>query len=77
MKANPYYLKDLDGGFYNKYPEFQVWEDGYKAGIKEAMAWGNDYCTGHSAIGYSGGNNRLRRECPRCWQSKLKEWGIE
>jgi len=24
---NPYFLKDIDGGYYNKYPEFEVFED--------------------------------------------------
>ena len=33
MEANPYYLKDRDRGYYNKYPEFQIWEDGHKAGM--------------------------------------------
>ena len=25
---NPYFLKDIDGDYYNKYPEFQCFEDG-------------------------------------------------
>ncbi len=33
--GNPYFLKDINGGYYNKYPEFQIWEDGRKAGIRE------------------------------------------
>ncbi len=28
---NPYYLQDSSGAFYNKYPEFQIWEEGKQA----------------------------------------------
>ncbi len=41
MKVNPYYLKDIDGEYYNKYPEFQIWENAYKAGMKKVVAWIN------------------------------------
>ncbi|MCJ7634856.1 hypothetical protein MUP77_21015 [Candidatus Bathyarchaeota archaeon] len=27
---NPYFLKDIDGGYYNKYPEFEIFEDARK-----------------------------------------------
>ena len=37
--GNPYHLSDTDGGVYNQYPEFQIWEDGRKAGIREAVEW--------------------------------------
>ncbi len=37
MEANPYYLKDTEDNYYNKYPEFQIWEDGKKAGIREVV----------------------------------------
>lgn len=30
--------------------------------------WGDEFCE-HAAKGYAGGNNRLRRECPKCWNS--------
>ncbi len=38
MEANPFYLKDSDGGYYNKYPEFQIWEDGRKEGFIEGQS---------------------------------------
>ena len=28
---NPYFLKDLDGGYYNQYPEFAIYEAGADA----------------------------------------------
>lgn len=33
---NPYYKKDTDGGFYNQYPKFNVFEAGADA-IMEAL----------------------------------------
>ena len=34
LGTNPYYLQDTEGGFYNKYPEFQVYEDGKQAQLE-------------------------------------------
>ncbi len=74
MEANPYYRKEIDGGFYNKYPEFQIWEDGKRAGIKEVVEWIK-------------ANNKREGSPPYCfsavwfdydkWQAFLKEWGVE
>ena len=36
------------------------------------VEWLEAHCEGHVARGYSGGNNRHRRECPRCWQAFLE-----
>ncbi len=57
--------------FYSDHLDFHR---GVGAGIKKMLEWGNEVCTDHFATGYSGGNNRLRRECPECWQVGLEEW---
>lgn len=31
---NPYYLKDFDGGYYNKYPDFAIFEEARQAILK-------------------------------------------
>ena len=40
---NPYFIVDKVGmdteTSYNKYPEFQAWEEGKQAGIKEVVEW--------------------------------------
>jgi hypothetical protein len=51
-----------------------LFEAGKQEGIKEVVDWANGYCTEHISTGYTGGNNRLRKECPRCWQAQVKEW---
>ena len=59
---NPYYLKDTQGDYYNQYPEFQVWEEGRLAGIKEVVEWINIHREDIDAVDE--------------WKAKLKEWGI-
>ena len=34
IESNPYYLQDSDGDHYNKYPEFQVYQDGKQAQLE-------------------------------------------
>ena len=48
-------------------------EISFKAGIKEVIDWGSEVCPGHAIYQYS----LYRRQCSRCWQDKLKDWGIE
>ena len=67
---NPYYLKDTEGDYYNKYPEFQAWEEGKQAGIKEIVEW----IEGNKGF-YEGDDAFTILDFQ--WQSKLKEWGIE
>ena len=67
MEANPYYLRDTDGGYYNKYPEFEVYEEGRRAGIKTVVDWIETKGTNTSdGTIYSFWNMTL--------QAKLKEW---
>jgi len=44
MKTNPYYLKDTDGGYYNKYPEFAIYEEGKQAGIELEIEHSAELC---------------------------------
>uniref|UniRef100_A0A6M3JK63 Uncharacterized protein n=1 Tax=viral metagenome TaxID=1070528 RepID=A0A6M3JK63_9ZZZZ len=84
---NPYFIVEKVGmdteASYNKYPEFQVWEEGKQAGINEVVEWGNGDCphdiqelSQSGLCTYKRDMPEVRRECPLCWQSKLKEWGI-
>ena len=43
---NPYFLKDVDGGHYNKYPEFEVYEAGADAMLKAIWALAEESPTG-------------------------------
>ncbi len=54
-----------------------TWDIAFKAGMQEVVKWADSYCTEHVCTRYAGGNNRLRKECPRCWQAFLKEKGLE
>ncbi len=62
MEANPYYLRDSEGNYYNQYPEFQIWEAGRQAGIQEAVEWLNSLVVGEKLLSGEPG------------QAKLKEW---
>ena len=47
-------------------------EISFKAGIKEVLEWGKETCPHCIGMTY-----HYKRVCDTCWQSKLKEWGIE
>ncbi len=55
-----------------------TWEAAEKAGIdkgrREVVEWGNEICMKHAHLVDAW---IKRRECDYCWQTKLKEWGIE
>ena len=65
MEANPYYLRDGEGNYYNQYPEFQIWEAGRQAGIKEVVDFVDTYKLYAGNISIPG----------KAWQAKPKEWG--
>ena len=52
----------------------QAYLEGKQAGIKEVVEWGEQTCNNHNLI--IGDRFALCRECPECWQSKKKGWGI-
>lgn len=41
-------------------------------GIKEVVEWGDEECPHPTASKYGG----RKRDCPYCWQSLRKEWGL-
>lgn len=59
--SNPYHPKDLQGNHYNQ--EFQIWEEGRRAGIKEVVE-------------YIEKKHLMRPEREDIWEAKLKEWLI-
>ena len=71
---NPYYLKDSSGDYYNQYPEFQTWEEGKQAGIKEVVEWIMQPDNIVEVVGVCTKTYWLNDES---LQPKLKEWGIE
>lgn len=38
LETNPYYLRDVDGDYYNKYPEFEIFEAGKQAQLEGDQA---------------------------------------
>ncbi len=70
---NPYYLKDTRGDYYNKYPEFQIWEEGRLAGIKEVVG---EVEMAHG-IELNDDKCNVLTITKTWWQSKLRDWGIE
>ena len=58
---------------------------GLNAGRKEAMNWGDEPCPHElSSVEILDDNGDVigerlfaKRECNKCWQGKLKEWGIK
>lgn len=45
LGTNPYYLRDIDGSFYNKYPEFEVYNEAKQAQLahtQEELKGGNN-----------------------------------
>jgi len=49
-----------------------------KAGIREVVEWGDNICDKHPTEATKRGLRWiLQRECPQCWQAKLKEWGVD
>ena len=51
-----------------------AYDKGKLDGIKEVVKWSNETCP-HDLFGE--GTQCFKRACDLCWQSKLKEWGIE
>jgi hypothetical protein len=43
-----------------------------KKTLQEVVKLLDEFCIEHAASRYSGGNNRLRRECQRCWDELKK-----
>ena len=71
---NPYFIVERVGEdtevSYNKYPEFQVWEEGKMAGMKEVAEWVNAHLHDSEDRSYTycfGGGT---------WRDKLRAWGI-
>ena len=52
--------------------------EGFKAGIREVVEWGNEYCVWHPKRLPNGSLQASvrRRECHYCLEAKLKEWGL-
>jgi len=50
------------------------WELHEREILKQIKAELDSFCIEHVATGYSGGNNRLRKECPQCWQSLWQKY---
>ena len=83
---NPYFIVERVGmdteTSYNKYPEFQAWEEGKQAGIKEVVEFINNLIIGIDGCRFE---ERLDGDkgCivldmnENQWQSKLKSWGID
>ena len=44
-------------------------------GIREVVEWGNEPCPHPST--FDGQKLTKKKNCPECWKSQLKEWGIE
>lgn len=72
MEANPYYLKDTNGNYYNQYPEFQIWEEGKHSGILEVVEWVKANIHPHIMDGRA-----VLVIYDRDMASKLKDWGIK
>ena len=51
----------------------KAYEVGASAMLKAVIEWLYEFCTDHAADGYSGGNNRLRLECPKCMEEPKGE----
>ena len=66
MEANPYYLKDTEGGYYNKYPEFAVWEEGHQAGEKQGYEKGYNKALAQLAD--------MTEECKQMGRKEVVEW---
>jgi len=47
---------------------------GEQKGRKEVVDWGEEPCP-HGITKHT--KHYKKRDCPDCWQAKLKEWGIE
>ena len=45
--------------------------------LRQVAEWLDQFCERHKATGYSGGNNRLRRECPKCMAELRKAAGMD
>ena len=72
-------LSDIEVEYYNRGAAAQA-EITFKLGVREVVEWSEELCGGHKDYEFSWIAIKLgaqRRECPICWQAKLKEWGIE
>ena len=56
-----------------------VFQLGRQAGREEVVRWADEFCDNETHKPYPV-NRRAwmvkRRNCPDCWEAKLKEWGI-
>jgi len=90
MEADPYYLKDTEGDYYNQYPEFQIWEEGRQAGQDDEAR----RCIERCALTHQAGRQEVVEwiavhkfktqylegdimVAAEDWLEQLKEWGLK